>query len=116
MSIQLNPTQSASIYSSLPHSANSLGPNLPLDGSTSNQALGAEFESVFFSLLIKNMRTSMTQDGLFGSESSDTYGGLFDLYMGKHLAKSRSLGISQFLESNYLEKQSDGKQSTSTFL
>ena len=63
--------------------------------------LGKEFESLFFSLLIKNMRSSTTEDGLFGSESSDTYGGLFDLYMGKHLAKTNGLGIGHMLQSYF---------------
>ncbi len=60
---------------------------------------GQEFEAVFFSLLLKSMRTSMTENGLFSEEGSDTYGGLFDLYMGRQLAASSSLGIGQMLES-----------------
>ena len=78
----------------------SLNDRQEMAGSNVSRAnLANEFESLFFSLLIKNMRSSLTEDGLFGSEASDTYGGLFDLYMGQHLATSKGLGIAQMLES-----------------
>lgn len=72
-----------------------------------SDSLSSEFESVFMSLLIKTMRSSLTEEGLFGSESSDTYGGLFDLYMGKHLAASKGLGIAQMMQSYRTEIQSN---------
>ncbi len=71
----------------------------PASQGVANNRLASEFESLFFSLLIKNMRSSLTENGLFGSEASDTYGGLFDLFMGRHLATSSGLGIAQMLES-----------------
>lgn len=60
---------------------------------------GEEFEAVFVSLMLKQMRSSMTEDGLFGGDSSDTYGGIFDLYMGKHIAGSQPLGIGEMIKS-----------------
>ena len=75
----------------------------------SHEKLGQEFESLFFSLLIKNMRSSMTEEGLFGSEGSDTYGGLFDLYMGKHLAATNGLGIKQMLQTYFSGIDSNDK-------
>jgi flagellar protein FlgJ len=71
------------------------------------QSVGHEFEGIFFSMLLKEMRTSLDssgEGGLFAGEKTDTLGGLFDLYMGQHLASSNSLGISRAILS-YLSNQ-----------
>ena len=81
----------------LPSSAISSGKQSP-ENSRSASGVGSDFEAVFVSLMLKQMRTSMSEDGLFGSESSDTYGGIFDLYVGKHVAESSPLGISQMVQ------------------
>ncbi|MEQ1904050.1 MAG: rod-binding protein [Pirellulaceae bacterium] len=59
-----------------------------------------QFEGIFFSLMLKEMRQSVSIDqdgGLFAGESSDTFGGMFDLFLGQHLASSSPLGIGQML-------------------
>jgi hypothetical protein len=47
---------------------------------------------------------------LFGGESSDTYGAIFDQFMGEHLAQSNPLGIAdafkQAVATNGLESLS----------
>jgi Rod binding domain-containing protein len=48
---------------------------------------------MFASLLIKQMRESLQPDTLFGQDRGDVLGGLFDHYLGQHLAESGSLGI-----------------------
>ncbi len=65
------------------------------------EAVGVEFESVFLSMMIKEMRSSLEGGGFFGEETSDTYGGMFDLFIGKHLAESKPLGISDLLLEQY---------------
>ncbi len=71
------------------------------DGVARHQ-LAVEFESVFVSLLLKEMRQTLNEDSFFAGDQSDTYGGLFDLFMGQHLAQSGALGISQMIDA-YLE-------------
>ena len=66
---------------------------------SNSSSVGADFEAMFVSLMLKQMRSSMTEDGLFGGDSSDTYGGIFDLYLGKHIAKSQPLGIGEMVKS-----------------
>jgi flagellar protein FlgJ len=66
------------------------------------KSVAAEFEAVFASLLLKHMRDTIGGDGLFSGENSDVYGGLFDMYMGRHLAQSGGLGIGKMVE-QYLE-------------
>ena len=65
------------------------------------EQVASEFESVFLSLLLKEMRNTLDQEngGLFGGEGSDTLGGMFDMFMGKHLADSSPLGISGAVKS-----------------
>ena len=57
-----------------------------------------DFESVFVSMLLKSMRSSLGEGGFFSSDKSDSYGGIFDLYLGKHLASSDALGIGRLVE------------------
>ena len=58
----------------------------------------AEFESLFLSMLLKTMRSTVSEDGMFAGDRSDTFGSMFDLFMSQHLAGSDALGISQLLE------------------
>jgi len=71
--------------------------------------MGKEFESVFVSLLLKEMRNTLDtgEGGLFGSEQSDTFGGMFDQFMGEHLADSSPLGIAGAIK-GYLQNQPMG--------
>lgn len=74
----------------------------------SQAAIGEDFEGMFVSLLLKEMRRTLDGGGLFPGDSSDAYGGLFDMYMGKELSKSGTLGIGRMV-SSYLESaQGDG--------
>lgn len=68
------------------------------------ESVATQFESVFMSMLAKEMRES-TESGLFEGESSDTLGGLFDLYMGQHMAEAGGIGLKQMLVSRYREQQ-----------
>ena len=71
------------------------------------ESVGKDFESVFLSMMIKEMRNSL-DGGFFGEESSDTYGGMFDLFIGQHLADSKPLGIADMLLDQYRQQQSKG--------
>lgn len=64
-----------------------------------------EFEGLFVSLLIKELRTTSGEGGLFGGENSDSYGSLFDLFLGEHLAESRPLGIASIWLDQYRANQ-----------
>ena len=72
------------------------------------KSVSNEFESIFYSILLKEMRQSVSGDedgGLFPGENSDTLGGMFDLFLGQHLASSSQLGISQIIE-RYMSNKS----------
>ncbi len=50
-------------------------------------------ESMFFSMLCKQMRETLEPGILFGGDQGDVFGGLFDQFMGEHMAQGGSLGI-----------------------
>jgi len=56
-----------------------------------------QFEELFVSTLLKQMRETL-EEGIFSGESSDSLGAIFDMFMGKHLAASKLLGIGQAVE------------------
>ncbi|MEX2285676.1 MAG: rod-binding protein [Planctomycetaceae bacterium] len=60
---------------------------------TEQQKIAADFEGIFISMLLKEMRQTVGGDGLFAGDASDTYGGMFDMFLGQHLAAQGGLGI-----------------------
>jgi Rod binding domain-containing protein len=64
--------------------------------------VAAEFESMIVSMVLKEMRQTLEPGTLFGEDSSDSYGGIFDLYLGKHLADAGGFGVSGMVK-RYLE-------------
>lgn len=66
------------------------------------EEVGTEFESVFASMLIKQMRES-SASGMFEGDGSDTYGAMFDMFFGQHMAQAGGLGIKEMLVARYAE-------------
>ena len=66
--------------------------------------VATNFESMFLSLLMKEMRQTLEPGGLFAQDNSDVYGGLFDLYLGQHLAQTGGMGVAKMVKAQ-LERQ-----------
>jgi Rod binding domain-containing protein len=64
---------------------------------TAIPALARQFESVFMAQLVKEMRQTLEPGTLFGNDPGDVYGGLFDMFMGKHLAQAGGIGLGAML-------------------
>ncbi|MBW3539804.1 MAG: hypothetical protein KY476_06000 [Planctomycetes bacterium] len=62
------------------------------------------FESVFASMLLKEMQGTLESGSLFGSDPTGVYGGLFELFLGQEIGESGTLGIADLL-SRYFESQ-----------
>lgn len=60
--------------------------------------VASDFETMFLSELLKQMRGTLEPGGLFGSSGGDVYGGLFDMLMGKHLTESGGIGLAQSVQ------------------
>lgn len=87
-----------SAASTVAERAESLPDRAGFGDEASQKAVAAEFEALFVSLMLKEMRQTVGGDGLFAGESSDVYGGLFDLYLGQHIAQNGGLGIKDMVE------------------
>lgn len=59
-----------------------------------------KFEGLFMSMMIKQLRETSSGEGLFPGDASDTYGGMFDMFLGDHLASAGSIGIGQLFRSS----------------
>lgn len=68
-----------------------------LPGAAAAQDVGEQFESIFVSMLLKEMRSSMSEEGLFAGDSADVYGGLFDMFLGQHIASQGAFGIAEMI-------------------
>ena len=68
------------------------------DDNSDVDRLARDFEALFVSMMLKTMRESMSQD-MFSGDGSDTYGGLFDSFMGQHIAEQGGIGLSTLLQS-----------------
>lgn len=76
--------------------------------------LAQEFEGIFLSLLTKELRETLEGGGLFGEETSDAYGGMFDMFMGQHLASSQPLGIASLWIDQYEQNSNNQTESTNS--
>lgn len=76
------------------------------------ESIGKEFEGVFLSLMLKEMRNTLEGGGFFGEETSDTYGGMFDMFVGQDLAESSPLGIAEMLANTYAQSGDETNELT----
>ena len=68
------------------------------------ERVAADFESLFVSMILKEMRQTLQPDTLFGSDTSDAYGGLFDHYLSQHIVEAGGFGIANMVR-QHLGKQ-----------
>lgn len=89
-----------------------LGIDPKIGAKTSPKEAAHAFESMFASLLLKHMRQPLEEGhGLFGHDPSDVMGGLFDHFMGQHLAQRGGFGIAAMIEKHLQAGQSTGNRS-----
>jgi flagellar protein FlgJ len=56
--------------------------------------MARDFEATFLGMVLKEMRQTLDPDGgLFAGDTGDVQGGLFDLYLGQHLAAAGGVGL-----------------------
>ncbi len=75
------------------------------DAARSPAAVGKGFEEIFTSILLKHMRQTLGEDGLFGHDPGDVLGGMFDHFMSAHIAQNGGLGIGKVIQ-KHLEHRS----------
>jgi flagellar protein FlgJ len=82
-----------------------LANQLKSSGGHSVDAVATNFESMFLSMMLKEMRQTLDKGGFFGEDTGDVYGGLFDLYLGQHLAEAGGIGIAPLIRRQLEIKQ-----------
>jgi Rod binding domain-containing protein len=65
---------------------------------------------MFASMLMKQMRQSL-DGGLFGKDAGDVLGGLFDHFLGEHIAKAGGFGVGDMIRTQ-LELRNEGTRSS----
>lgn len=72
---------------------------LPQSGDRhSMDAVATNFESLFLSQVLKEMRQTLEPNGLFAQDNGDILGGLFDMFMSQHLAQAGGFGIAAMIK------------------
>ena len=77
-----------------------------VEGRSDNEQLAKEFESLFASMLLKEMRKSLENGGFFEGEQTDSLGGLFDLFIGQAVAEGSPFGIAELIANSYGQSES----------
>ncbi|MEZ6095535.1 MAG: rod-binding protein [Pirellulaceae bacterium] len=65
----------------------------------------AGLDSIFLSMMIKELRGSSEDGGLFAGEGSDVYGGMFDMMMSQAMSKSQPLGLGKQVIDSMVRQQ-----------
>lgn len=80
--------------------------SLPMP-SQSPEKVAKDFEGVFTSMMLKEMRKTLEPGSLFGEDSSDIYGGLFDQFLGQHMADSGGIGLARMIQESLVKAKSE---------
>lgn len=78
--------------------ANSVADRLRTGGLDAVGKVAKDFESLFVSIVLKEMRQTLGPGSLFGNDTGDINGSLFDMFMGKHLVDAGGFGVARTLE------------------
>ena len=66
-----------------------------------------DFESVFASMILKEMRKSLEPGAMFGEDSGDVYGGMFDQFLGEHISEAGGFGLAKMVRESLARTQFD---------
>jgi flagellar protein FlgJ len=69
------------------------------------RTISKQFEGIFATIMLKQMRQSL-ENGLFPGDSGDVLGGLFDHYIGEHIANAGGFGVGDMIR-HQLERQQE---------
>lgn len=73
----------------------------------SAEQVAADFETVFTSIMLKELRKSLEPGSLFGEDSSDIYGGMFDQFLGQHMANAGGIGLASMVRQSLVRSKGD---------
>lgn len=97
-----------------PSLVESLGSKLEGDKSKAIKDVATDFESIFMSTLLKEMRQTSGEEGLFAGDTSDVQGGMFDMFLGQYLAQTGGMGLASYLNQQMQPPQPNKTNATKT--
>lgn len=62
------------------------------------QAVGEKFEGLLLSIMLHHLRQTSGADGLFPGDASDSFGAMFDQYLGEQLARQGGIGLADYIK------------------
>ena len=71
--------------------------------------VASDFESLFASQMLKEMRKTLDPETMFGGDSGDVYGGMFDQFVGQQIAQSGGFGLAKMLRETLQHEQPAGR-------
>ena len=83
------------------NASNDLRQQLQKDPKAGLHKAAQEFESMFLQMVLKSMRDTVPQDGLFNSEQTRFYTSMLDQQMSQDLATKGSMGFAKMLEQQF---------------
>ncbi|MCA9087501.1 MAG: rod-binding protein [Planctomycetaceae bacterium] len=66
----------------------------------------SEFEALMIAQIVKQMRSSDSEFGMFAGDSSDSYGSIFDMQMSRFITDQGGFGLADSLR-GHIEKLTD---------
>lgn len=67
-------------------------------GRESVRAAAEQFESYFLQMMLRSMRQTLSQDGLFDSQETKAFTDMFDQQMAQTISKNKGIGLADMLE------------------
>ncbi len=67
--------------------------------------VAADFESLFASQLLKEMRKTLDPETMFGGDGGDVYGGMFDQFVGQQMSQGGGFGLAKMLRETLRREQ-----------
>ena len=89
-------TSTPVVYNDL-SSLNRLKVQSKQDPSTALDEVAQQFESVFVTMMMKEMRNTLPKDGLFSSNEMESYQEMFDQQLSLDLSRNGGLGLADLI-------------------
>lgn len=70
------------------------------------KTVAQQFEGMFLNILLKSMRATVPQNGMFDNQQTEMYTALLDQQLSQQIASRRSIGLAKVLETQLQRQQS----------
>lgn len=77
------------------------------------KTVAQQFEGMFLNILLKSMRATVPQDGMFDNQQTQMYTSLLDEQLAQEIATHHSLGLAKVLEQQLRRQQAGGTEPAS---